>query len=80
MMLMMLSKFIIVVGMRTWTCRICTRCFSAWDNVDPKRDTLLVDGPWILHHLREYGWKMGLDATAKFPEEGHPRPWPDDTR
>jgi 4-hydroxy-3-polyprenylbenzoate decarboxylase len=21
---------------------------------------------------------MGLDATAKFPEEGHPRPWPPD--
>ena len=22
------------------------------------------------------GHKMGIDATAKLPEEGHPRPWP----
>ena len=22
------------------------------------------------------GHKMGIDATRKFPEEGHPRPWP----
>ena len=24
------------------------------------------------------GHKMGIDATRKFPEEGHPRPWPDE--
>ena len=23
-------------------------------------------------------WKMGFDATAKLPEEGHPRPWTPD--
>jgi 4-hydroxy-3-polyprenylbenzoate decarboxylase len=56
--------------------------FRVGNNVDPKRDTLLVDGPVdALDHsspYEKYGWKMGLDATAKLPEEGHPRPWPED--
>lgn len=24
------------------------------------------------------GSKMGIDATRRLPEEGHPRPWPDE--
>jgi 4-hydroxy-3-polyprenylbenzoate decarboxylase len=82
MMLMMLSKFIIVVDENVDVQNLHEVLFRVGNNVDPKRDTLLVDGPVdALDHSsphEKYGWKMGLDATAKFPEEGHPRPWPPD--
>jgi 4-hydroxy-3-polyprenylbenzoate decarboxylase len=53
--------------------------FYAGANVDPKRDVVLSEGP--LDHLdhapeRQFvGGKLGIDATAKWPEEGA-RPWP----
>ena len=53
--------------------------FYAGANVDPKRDVVLGEGP--LDHLdhapeRQFvGGKLGIDATAKWPEEGA-RPWP----
>ncbi|WIG62050.1 MAG: UbiD family decarboxylase associated with menaquinone via futalosine [Ktedonobacterales bacterium] len=82
MMLMMLSKFIIVVDEHVNVQNLRDVLFYVGNNVDPKRDTLLVDGPVdALDHsspYEKYGWKMGLDATAKLPEEGHPRPWPDE--
>jgi 4-hydroxy-3-polyprenylbenzoate decarboxylase len=82
MMLMMLSKFIIVVDENVDVQNLHEVLFRVGNNVDPKRDTLLVDGPVdALDHsspYEKYGSKMGLDATAKFPEEGHPRPWPPD--
>jgi 4-hydroxy-3-polyprenylbenzoate decarboxylase len=82
MMLMMLSKFIIVVDENVDVQNLHEVLFRVGNNVDPKRDTLLVDGPVdALDHsspYEKYGWKMGLDATAKFPEEGHPRQWPPD--
>lgn len=82
MMLMMLSKFIIVVDENVDVQNLHEVLFRVGNNVDPKRDALLVDGPLdALDHSSPYekfGWKMGLDATAKLPEEGHPRPWPAD--
>jgi 4-hydroxy-3-polyprenylbenzoate decarboxylase len=82
MMLMMLSKFIIVVDENVDVQNLHDVLFRVGNNVDPKRDTLIVDGPVdALDHsspFEKYGWKMGLDATAKLPEEGHPRPWPPD--
>ncbi len=50
-------------------------------NVDPARDLELAHGP--LDHLdhapsRQFtGGKIGIDATAKWPEEGYTRGWPD---
>jgi len=82
MMLLMLSKFIIVVDEDVNVQNLREVLFRFGNNVDPKRDTLMVDGPVdALDHsspFEKFGWKMGFDATAKFPEEGHPRPWPPD--
>lgn len=57
----------------------------AWrvgNNVDPKRDVVIVEGPLdVLEHasaIPAYGGKMGIDATKKWPSEGFTRPWPDD--
>ena len=53
--------------------------FYVGANVDPKRDVVLTEGP--LDHLDHaptlqfLGGKIGIDATAKGPEEGA-RPWP----
>src|SRR3954451_9812194 len=53
--------------------------FYVGANVDPKRDIVITEGP--LDHLDHaptlqfVGGKIGIDATAKGPEEGA-RPWP----
>ncbi|MCL6543610.1 MAG: menaquinone biosynthesis decarboxylase [Bryobacteraceae bacterium] len=56
----------------------------AWrvlNNIDPQRDIEFVLGPVdSLDHasrLPNFGSKMGVDATRKWPEEGFTRPWPD---
>jgi 4-hydroxy-3-polyprenylbenzoate decarboxylase len=55
--------------------------FYVGANVDPKRDVELTEGPADhLDHaptLQFVGGKLGIDATAKGPEEGA-RPWPDE--
>lgn len=54
------------------------RTFSS---IDARRDVVIMEGPLdALDHaspLPRYGGKMGIDATRKGAEEGHPRPWPE---
>ncbi|RDV83433.1 menaquinone biosynthesis decarboxylase [Ammonifex thiophilus] len=56
--------------------------WRVFSNVDPRRDLLLSEGPLDeLDHSSPrpaYGAKLGIDATRKGPEEGHPRPWPEE--
>jgi 4-hydroxy-3-polyprenylbenzoate decarboxylase len=55
--------------------------FYVGANVDPKRDVVISEGP--LDHLDHapnvqfVGGKIGIDATAKLPEEGA-REWPEE--
>jgi 4-hydroxy-3-polyprenylbenzoate decarboxylase len=55
--------------------------WKALNNIDPERDIQFVMGPVdSLDHssrLPNYGSKMGIDATRKWPGEGFTRPWPD---
>ena len=50
------------------------------NNIDPERDIQFTLGPVdSLDHasrLPNYGSKMGIDATRKWPAEGFARPWP----
>jgi 4-hydroxy-3-polyprenylbenzoate decarboxylase len=52
----------------------------AANHIDPRRDTVLVDGPVdVLDHaapVMGYGSKVGIDATRKWPGEGFEREWP----
>jgi len=54
--------------------------FHVGANSHPGRDVLFCEGPTgSSDHaapIRGLGHKMGIDATAKLPREGHPRPWP----
>ncbi|HEX3571007.1 MAG TPA: UbiD family decarboxylase [Acidobacteriaceae bacterium] len=50
------------------------------NNIDPERDIQFTLGPVdTLDHasrLPNFGSKMGIDATRKWPAEGFTRPWP----
>lgn len=52
--------------------------------IDPERDVQFVLGPVdTLDHaarLQDFGSKMGIDATRKWPSEGFTRPWPDEIK
>jgi 4-hydroxy-3-polyprenylbenzoate decarboxylase len=52
------------------------------NHIDPERDIQFTLGPVdSLDHasrLPNYGSKMGIDATRKWPSEGFNRPWPDE--
>jgi 4-hydroxy-3-polyprenylbenzoate decarboxylase len=52
--------------------------------IDPERDIQFVLGPVdTLDHAarrQDYGSKMGIDATRKWPEEGYSGRWPDEVR
>jgi 4-hydroxy-3-polyprenylbenzoate decarboxylase len=54
------------------------------NNISADRDLEIVRGPLdMLDHASPYpnfGAKLGIDATRKWPEEGHPREWPNDIR
>jgi 4-hydroxy-3-polyprenylbenzoate decarboxylase len=54
------------------------------NHIDPERDIQFTLGPVdSLDHaarLPDFGSKMGIDATRKWPSEGFARPWPDEIR
>ena len=56
--------------------------WRVFNNVDWRRDVLVVEGPLdVLDHSSPqplWGGKIGIDATAKGPGEGHDREWPPD--
>jgi 4-hydroxy-3-polyprenylbenzoate decarboxylase len=76
-----LTKCVVVVDANVDVHDYAQVLFYAGANVDPKRDVVIGEGP--LDHLdhaptRQFvGGKLGIDATAKWPEEGA-RPWPDE--
>ncbi len=79
---MMFTKFIIVVDEHVNVHNHEEVLFHVGANVHPGRDVVFCEGPTdLLDHAAPVtcvGHKMGIDATRKFPEEGHPRPWPDE--
>jgi 4-hydroxy-3-polyprenylbenzoate decarboxylase len=77
----MFSKVIVVVDEDVNVQNVSEVAWKALNNIDPERDIQFVLGPVdSLDHasrLANYGSKMGIDATKKWPEEGFTRPWPD---
>ena len=80
--LMMLAKAILVVDDDTDVQNLSHVAWRAANNVDPRRDLVMAEGPLdALDHASptpHYGSKVGIDATRKLPEEGHGREWPAD--
>src|SRR2546426_9679310 len=77
----MFSKVIVVVDEDVDVQNYREVLWKALNNIDPERDIQFVMGPVdSLDHssrLVNYGSKMGVDATRKWPGEGFTRPWPD---
>jgi len=77
--LMSLTKSVVVVDAHVDVHDYEQVFFYACANVDPARDILLSEGPIDqLDHattIQAYGGKIGIDATAKGPDEGR-REWP----
>ena len=77
----MFTKCIVVVDEDVDVHNYSEVAWKALNNIDPERDIQFTLGPIdSLDHssrLANYGSKMGVDATRKWPEEGFTRPWPD---
>jgi 4-hydroxy-3-polyprenylbenzoate decarboxylase len=76
----MFSKCIVVVDEEVDVQNVSEVAWKALNNIDPERDIQFTMGPVdSLDHasrLVNYGSKMGIDATRKWPGEGFQRPWP----
>jgi 4-hydroxy-3-polyprenylbenzoate decarboxylase len=78
----MFTKCIVVVDEDVNVQDIAEVTLKALNHIDPERDIQFTFGPVdSLDHasrLPNYGSKMGIDATRKWPAEGFTRPWPDE--
>ena len=79
---MMFTKNIIVFDRDVNVHDISEVIWRWGNNVDPKRDVIIAEGPVdVLDHaspLPTFGSKMGIDATRKWKSEGFEREWPED--
>ncbi len=75
-------KVVIIVDKTVNVHDVSAVALAVFNNIDPKRDCFFVEGPVdTLNHaapVRDFGSKMGIDATAKWKEEGYTRVWPDE--
>ena len=80
----MFTKCIVVVDEDCDVQNLREVVLRAANNIDPERDIQFTLGPVdSLDHssrLPNFGSKMGIDATRKWPTEGFARPWPDEIR
>ncbi len=78
---LMFSKVIIIVDEDVDVHNLSEVLWRVTNNIDPARDVQIVKGPVdSLNHAAPmvgFGSKMGIDATRKWPSEGHTREWPD---
>lgn len=77
----MFTKVIVVVDEDVDVQNYSEVAWRALNNIDPERDIEFVHGPVdSLDHasrLPDFGSKMGIDATRKWPQEGFQRRWPE---
>ena len=82
--LLMFSKFVVVFDSDVNIQDLSEVLWRIGNNVDPRRDTMIVEGPVdALEHaspIPHFGSKMGIDATRKVAGEGFAREWPEDIR
>lgn len=80
----MFTKCIVVVDDDVDVHNVREVVWKAFNHIDPERDIQFMLGPVDqLEHasrLPNFGSKMGVDATHKWPSEGFARPWPDEIR
>lgn len=79
--LLMLAKAIVVVDEWVDVQNLSQSAWQSLGNVDWSRDIVVMTGAVDqLDHASyspSFGGKIGVDATAKWPEEGYDRSWPE---
>jgi 4-hydroxy-3-polyprenylbenzoate decarboxylase len=82
--LLSLAKAVVVVDEWVDVQDPTEAAWQALGNVDWSRDVVISDGPvdQLDHdsYQPSFGGKIGIDATAKLPEEGYRRDWPEVVR
>ncbi len=80
----MFTKCLVVVDDDVDVHNVREVAWKALNHIDPERDIQFVLGPVDqLEHasrLPNFGSKMGVDATRKWPSEGFNRRWPDEIK
>ena len=78
---MMFTKTLIIVDHDVNVHDLAEVTWVAGNHIDPRRDTVFVDGPVdVLDHAAPalgFGSKFGIDATRKWRGEGFEREWPE---
>ncbi|MGI0071479.1 MAG: menaquinone biosynthesis decarboxylase [Thermoplasmata archaeon] len=81
---MMFVRYLIVVDEDVDVHDLSEVLYRVGLQADPARDLELVEGPVdqlsISNPVPNLGGKVGIDATRKRPEDGFPRPWPEEIR
>jgi 4-hydroxy-3-polyprenylbenzoate decarboxylase len=76
------TKIIIVVDENVSPQDLSTVAWKVFNNIDAKRDIVIEEGALDAldnaSNTPRYGHKLGIDATKKWPSEGHDRQWPKD--
>ncbi|HEY3283460.1 MAG TPA: menaquinone biosynthesis decarboxylase [Armatimonadota bacterium] len=77
---LMFTKVVIVVDERCNVQDLQEVMWRVGTHFDPKHDVLISEGPAdvleFANRMPDYGGKMGIDATRKWPDEGYTREWP----
>ena len=77
---MMYTKMVVIVDKNVSPHDYSASAWKVFNNVDWSRDIAVSRGPLdALDHSSPYphfGSRVGIDATVKMAEEGHPREWP----
>lgn len=81
---MMFTRYVVVVDADVDVHDLGEVLYRVGLQADPGEDLELVDGPVdqlsISNPIPNRGAKVGIDATRKRPEDGFPRPWPEEIR
>jgi len=81
---MMYTKMIVVVDGNIDPHDMSTVAWKVFNNISPERDLIISKGPLdALDHaspFAHYGYRLGVDATKKWPSEGHLRDWPTEVK
>ena len=81
---MMFVRYLIVVDEDVNVHDLSEVLYRVGIQADPERDFELSHGPVdqlsISNPVPNLGAKVGIDATRKRPEDGFPRPWPEEIR
>lgn len=76
------TKVVIVVDKSVNVHDLSAVALAVFNNIDPKRDLFYVEGVVdTLNHAapqKDFGSKLGVDATSKWKEEGYTRVWPEE--